>query len=99
VVGLYAKRFRMEETFRDVKNLRLGMGLSSAHVKSPDRRDRLLLVSALACALLMLLGAAGESLGMERYLKANTVTCGTRNPVGIRLRSRTHFPRYGSLLG
>ena len=26
----------------------------------------------MACALLTLLGAAGESLGMERYLKANT---------------------------
>jgi hypothetical protein len=32
----------------------------------------LLLVSAMACALMTLLGAAGESLGMERYLKANT---------------------------
>ena len=30
------------------------------------------LVSAMACTLLILLGAAGESLGMERYLKANT---------------------------
>lgn len=29
-------------------------------------------LSALACALLTLLGAAGESLGMERDLKANT---------------------------
>jgi hypothetical protein len=28
VVGLYAKRFRTEETFRDVKDLRFGMGLS-----------------------------------------------------------------------
>jgi hypothetical protein len=36
-------------------------------------KGRLLLLSALACALLTLLGAAGESLSMERYLKANTV--------------------------
>lgn len=73
VVGLYGKRFRTEETFRDVKDLRFGMGLSWVRVSSPERRDRLLLVSALACALLTLLGAAGESLGMERYLKCNTV--------------------------
>ncbi|ATB42136.1 transposase [Cystobacter fuscus] len=73
VVGLYGKRFRTEETFRDMKDLRFGMGLSSVRVRSTERRDRLLLVSALACALLTLLGAAGESLGMERYLKANTV--------------------------
>lgn len=73
VVGLYSKRFRTEETFRDMKDLRFGMGLSWVKVRSTDRRDRLLLVSALACALLTLLGAAGESLGMERYLKCNTV--------------------------
>ncbi|OJH37114.1 IS4 family transposase [Cystobacter ferrugineus] len=73
VVGLYGKRFRTEETFRDVKDLRFGMGLSWVRVSSPERRDRLLLVSALACGLLTLLGAAGESLGMERYLKCNAV--------------------------
>ena len=72
VVDLYAKRFRTEETFRDMKDLRFGMGLSWVKVRSVERRDRLLLVSALASALLTLLGTAGESLGMERYLKANT---------------------------
>jgi len=73
VVALYGRRFSIEEGFRDIKDLRFGMGLSSVRISEPDRRDRLLLLSALACALLTLLGAAGESLGMERYLKANTV--------------------------
>ena len=36
------------------------------------RRDRLLLISAFATALLTLLGAVGESLGMDRLLKSNT---------------------------
>lgn len=72
VVDLYSRRFSCEETFRDVKDLRFGMGLSAVRVKSPERRDRLLLVSALAQVLLTLLGAAGESLGMEKGLKANT---------------------------
>ncbi|MFY2558291.1 IS4 family transposase [Corallococcus terminator] len=72
-VTLYGRRFTCEETFRDIKDLRFGMGLSELRVKSPERRDRLLLVSALAQALLTLLGAAGESLGMEKGLKANTV--------------------------
>jgi hypothetical protein len=49
------------------------MGLSAMSIAEPERRDRLLLLSALACALLTLLGAAGESLGMECQLKANTV--------------------------
>jgi len=72
VVALYRRRFTIEESFRDVKDLRFGMGLSNMRIGETDRRDRLLLVSAMACALLTLLGAAGESLGMERYLKANT---------------------------
>jgi hypothetical protein len=73
VVALYSRRFTIEENFRDTKDLRFGMGLSSMSIAEPERRDRLLLLSALACALLTLLGAAGESLGMERQLKANTV--------------------------
>jgi hypothetical protein len=42
-------------------------------ITEPERRDRLLLVCALALSLLTLLGEARERLGMERYLKANTV--------------------------
>jgi hypothetical protein len=72
VVALYSRRFTIEESFRDIKDLRFGMGLSDMSIADPERRDRLLLLSALACALLTLLGAAGESLGMERQLKANT---------------------------
>jgi hypothetical protein len=73
VINLYARRFTIEENFRDVKDLRFGMGLSSTRIKSAARRDRLLLVSALAIALLTLLGAAGEEIGLERQLKTNTV--------------------------
>ncbi|MBY0330393.1 MAG: hypothetical protein K2X49_06970 [Acetobacteraceae bacterium] len=36
------------------------------------RRDRRRLVSAFAMPLLTLLGAVGESLGMDRLLKSNT---------------------------
>jgi len=54
--------------FRDIKDLRFGMGLSAVHLVEPGRRDRLLLVCALAGVLLTLLGAAGESLGMERRI-------------------------------
>ncbi len=72
VVKLYGRRFTVEEAFRDAKDPRFGMGLIHARVNSPERRDRLLLVAALAIGLLTLLGAAGESLGFERWLKANT---------------------------
>jgi hypothetical protein len=73
VVKLYGKRFTIEETFRDEKNLHFGMGLSATHIRDAGRRDRLLLLAAIAHALLTLLGAASEECGMDRYLKVNTV--------------------------
>jgi hypothetical protein len=72
-VRLYGRRFTIEETFRDVKDHRYGLGMSATHIGDPRRRDRLLLLCAMAMTLLTLLGAAGESLGMDRMLKANTV--------------------------
>ena len=72
LINHYAKRWTIEPGFRDTKDLRFGMGLSSTRVSEPMRRDRLLLVSAFAMALLTLLGATGESLGMDRQLKSNT---------------------------
>lgn len=73
IVALYGKRFSIEESFRDQKNLRFGMGLSDTRIGDPQRRDRMLLVSALAIAMLTLLGAAGEALGFDKWLKTNTV--------------------------
>ncbi|MEO5927842.1 MAG: IS4 family transposase [Patescibacteria group bacterium] len=73
VVKLYARRFTIEETFRDMKDNHFGMGLSASHIGVPARRDRLLLLGAISHALLTLLGAAGESCGLDSKLKANTV--------------------------
>ena len=73
LVKLYGRRFTIEESFRDTKDLRFGMGLSSVRISRVGRRDRLLLLSALATALLTVLGAASESLGFDRLLRANTV--------------------------
>ena len=72
LINHYAKRWTIEPQFRDTKDLRFGMGLSSTRIGEPGRRDRLLLISAFATALLTLLGAVGESLGMDRLLKSNT---------------------------
>lgn len=73
LINHYGKRWGIETSFRDSKDLRFGMGLGALHIKNPERRDRLLLINAFAIVLLTLLGAAGESLGMDRQLKANTV--------------------------
>ena len=73
IVNLYAKRWTIEPGCRDTKDLRFGMGLSVLRIGDPQRRDRLLLLNALAILLLTLLGAAGESLGMDRSLRTSTV--------------------------
>src|ERR1700760_4311467 len=72
LVRHYAERWTIEPQFRDTKDLQFGMGMSSTRIGEPMRRDRLLLISAFATTLLTLLGAVGESLGMDRLLKSNT---------------------------
>jgi len=73
VVKQYGRRFAIEETFRDTKDLHFGMGLRATHIRKPERRDRMLLLVAMAHALLTLLGAASEATGFDRTMKANTV--------------------------
>jgi hypothetical protein len=73
ITNHYARRWTIEPGFRDTKDLRFGMGLGVLRIADPQRRDRLLLLNAFAIVLLTLLGAAGESLGMDRHLKVNTV--------------------------
>src|ERR1700677_962479 len=63
----------IEPSFRDSKDLRFGMGMSALRIDDPRRRDRLLLLNAFAILLLTILGAAGESLGMDRLLRTSTV--------------------------
>lgn len=73
VVKLYGKRFSIEETFRDIKDNRFGLGLYATHIGSTERRDRLLFIAAMAHVLLTMLGAACERTGLDRMLRANTV--------------------------
>jgi hypothetical protein len=79
VINLYGRRFTIEECFRDVKDIKFGMGLSHVSVRKPERRDRILIASAIAVSLLTLLGAAGEALGFDRMLKVNTVKTRTHS--------------------
>lgn len=72
IITLYGRRFTIEETFRDQKAPRFGLGMNHVRIKRVDRRDRLFLLAILAQALLTLLGSAGEHAGLDRSLKANT---------------------------
>ena len=105
---LYGKRFTVEETFRDVKNPRLGLGLKQTVMERNDRRDALFLLAVLAHTLLTLLGKAGEELGMDRWLGATRPRQYSRFrqgqmlfdliPTMERQRLRTLLQRFGQLL-
>ena len=94
LIRYYGKRWGIEAGFRDIKDMRFGMGLSSMHVSRPERRDRLLLVSALAIAVLSVLGAAGERIGYDRWLKANTVKRRTHSLFRQGLMLYHHLPNW-----
>jgi Transposase DDE domain len=105
---LYGKRFTVEETFRDVKNPRLGLGLKQTVMARNDRRDALFLLAVLAHTLLTRLGKASEALGMDRWLGATRPRQYSRFrqgqmlfdliPTMERKRLRTLLQRFGQLL-
>jgi len=72
IIEFYGRRFSCEENFRDIKDIRFGMGLSSVSIKDAVRRDRILMASAIAVSLLTILGAAGEAIGLDRLLRYGT---------------------------
>lgn len=72
LMAFYGKRWGIETSFRDIKDYRFGMGMGKMRTKSAAKRDRLFLVSALAIALLTMLGAAGDEAGLEKTIKVNT---------------------------
>jgi hypothetical protein len=104
----YGRRFTVEETFRDVKNPRLGLGLKQTVITRNDRRDMLFLLAVLAHSLLTLLGKAGQELGMERMLGATRPRQLSLFRQGLLLyellprmceaRLRTLMTRFGELL-
>lgn len=94
LIRYYAKRWGIETSFRDIKDMRFGMGMSAMRIRHTARRDRLLLLSALSIALLTLLGAAGESLGYDRWLKANTVKTRTHSLFRQGLMLYEHIPNW-----
>ena len=79
IVKLYGRRFSIEETFRDLKDPRFGRGLRELRIASPERRDRILLIAALAISLLTLLGMASEQCGYDKRLRANTSSVRTHS--------------------
>jgi hypothetical protein len=87
VVALYARRMRIEQSFRDTKNLRVGMELEVARSRSAARLQMLLLIAHLAMFVQRLIGEAARTAQLEltlsatrnrRYAEISVLTLGRR---------------------
>jgi Transposase DDE domain len=61
IVQLYAQRMRIEQSFRDTKNLRYGQGLRIARSRTRERLQMLLLIGHLAAFVQRLIGEAAKA--------------------------------------
>lgn len=89
-IQLYGRRFTIEEPFRDTKGPRYGWGLSATHVRDGERRDRLLLIAAIAHEFVTLLGQAREDTGLDRTAKVNTAKKRTHSLLTPARKGRSH---------
>jgi len=65
VVALFAQRMRIEQTFRDTKNLRVGLGLEVSRSKGSQRLEMLLLIAHLASFAQRLIGEEAKARQLE----------------------------------
>jgi len=65
IVALYAQRMRIEESFRDTKNLRFGLGLQTTRTRSAKRLEMLLLLAHLASFVQRLIGEQAKGQQLE----------------------------------
>ena len=72
VVAVYAQRMQIEESFRDLKSERFGLGFSANRSTQKDRLGVLLLVGCLASFVLRLIGEVGKAKQMEFQFQSNT---------------------------
>lgn len=71
-VAVYAQRMQIEESFRDLKSERFGLGFSANRSTQKDRLGVLLLVACLASFVLRLIGEVGKTRQMEFQFQSNT---------------------------
>lgn len=72
VVGIYARRMQIEETFRDSKSHRFGWSFGDVCLSTPGRTAVLLTLAALAFVVVTLIGMTAERRGDHRAYQANT---------------------------
>ena len=70
LVAIYAQRMQIEESFRDLKNERLGLGFSAARSRSGQRLEILLLIAHLASWLMRVIGECAEACQMQKFFQS-----------------------------
>jgi len=71
-VAVYAQRMQIEESFRDLKSERLGLGFSANRSTQKERLAVLLLIACLASFVLRLLGEVARTRQLEFQFQSNT---------------------------
>lgn len=74
VVSLYALRMQIEESFRDVKSYRYGIGFELSLTRNTARLKLLLMIGMLALMVLWVLGCLLRLKGQAKFYQANTIT-------------------------
>jgi len=72
VVVVYAQRMQIEESFRDLKSERFGLGFSANRSTQKDRLGVLLLIACLASFVLRLVGEVGKAKQLDFQFQSNT---------------------------
>lgn len=70
IISLYAQRMRIEQSFRDTKNERMGLGLSASRSRSGKRLEILLLIGHLAGWVMRLIGECAQQCQMHLHFQS-----------------------------
>jgi hypothetical protein len=74
MVKCYGQRMKIEQQFRDTKNLALGMGLSATRSEGQRRLQALLLLAHIAQLAKRLIGEAAKAQQLELQFLSNNIT-------------------------
>jgi len=78
VLQIYARRFEIEHSFRDIKSVTLGLGMEYLHLKNVETYSRVMGVVAIAELVLWLCGAEAERLGLTKKYTSSRPKNGRR---------------------
>lgn len=73
IIKLYSTRMQIEESFRDLKCMRNGLGFDLTRSYKFERIKILVLIGTLAATFTWILGKAVKLAGQQRQFQANTV--------------------------